>query len=220
MSIDGEAVTLDGVEIAKTSAIGAGDRMHKVDALFEALRARHDEWIAAHPDRAFPGVAGLRVADGVRNTIVKSVFQTMAYAGWPDMFIQPATSPEHIVALAAEVPAGGGLMGKPVGRPLLEPTLHLTLEPAGATLTWRKGATLISEQKVARDDLARALCEEWKRRGVHREAADEQRDKLVLVAPNAEPYDGIMNAASAALACERRADGAQVSAFWIQLRVH
>lgn len=228
VSIEGGAVKVDGVEVAKTEAIGRDGRAQKVDALADVLSKRREAWLVARyegaldamPELAFPGVAGLRLSGDVAGHVAKSVFQTMAYAGWPDIFVQSSASPERILPIGAAVPAEGGLMGPSRIRPLVEPTLHVTLIPANATLKWRDGAKVIAEQNVPREGLAKAVCDSWATHGAHRAPEDARRGKVVLHASNAEPYDAVLAAAAAVLSCKRTGKASKEGpAFWVQFTI-
>lgn len=77
-------VLLDGVEVARTEAIATSGRMQKVDGVYEALRTRHLE----HPEASRKVL--MDVAIDVPAIVVKSVFQTAAFAGYKDVkFVMP-----------------------------------------------------------------------------------------------------------------------------------
>jgi hypothetical protein len=85
VDVDLEHVSLDGVVVASTAELAKANRVMKVDGLFEALRARR---LAAE---GAGKVVLLRVASEVPAVVVKSVFQTAAFAGYPD--VQFAVTP-------------------------------------------------------------------------------------------------------------------------------
>ncbi|MEM9693201.1 MAG: AgmX/PglI C-terminal domain-containing protein [Myxococcota bacterium] len=60
---------------------GAGYR--RVDELFEALRSVRAKWKATHPSQVFPGEVQIGVSNETEGVVLKSVFQTCAYAGFP-----------------------------------------------------------------------------------------------------------------------------------------
>jgi len=59
--------------------------MQKVDELFTLLKARRENWKTLQPDKPFPGVVILQVDENVPSIVVKSVFQTAAFAGYPNV---------------------------------------------------------------------------------------------------------------------------------------
>ncbi|MFP6687416.1 MAG: biopolymer transporter ExbD, partial [Polyangiaceae bacterium] len=60
-------------------------RMQKVDKLFEMLKRKREMWRSFHPNKRFPGVCILQVDRDVPALVVKSVFQTAAFAGYPNV---------------------------------------------------------------------------------------------------------------------------------------
>ena len=97
VDVDHERVSLDGVVVASTADLAKANRVLKVDGLFEALRARR---LAAEGTGK---VALLRVAPEVPAVVVKSVFQTAAFAGYPD--VQFAVTPGAASAASATTSA-------------------------------------------------------------------------------------------------------------------
>ena len=60
--------------------------MPRIDELFNALRAMKDDWKKLNPSaKEFPGVVILQVDKEVPAVVVKSVFQTAASAGYPNV---------------------------------------------------------------------------------------------------------------------------------------
>lgn len=75
------AVELDGVSLARTEGI---DRIQRIEPLYGALqRRRHEEM--ASPSGAPPGRLLLAIDAAERAVVVKSVFQTAVFAGYPDV---------------------------------------------------------------------------------------------------------------------------------------
>ena len=59
--------------------------MQKVDELFNMLRSKRELWKQVQPNKPFPGVCILQVDQNVPALVVKSVFQTAAFAGYPNV---------------------------------------------------------------------------------------------------------------------------------------
>ena len=57
----------------------------RVDELFDLLKRKRELWKSFNPNKAFPGVCILQVDENVPAIVVKSVFQTAAYAGYPNI---------------------------------------------------------------------------------------------------------------------------------------
>jgi TonB family protein len=77
-------VVMDGERLASVQDIVAGDRLQRIDELFARLKAKREAWKAAHPGEAFPGVVQLWIDRATPALVVKSVFQTAAFAGYPN----------------------------------------------------------------------------------------------------------------------------------------
>ncbi|MBL8742329.1 MAG: AgmX/PglI C-terminal domain-containing protein, partial [Myxococcales bacterium] len=101
VTVDKNHFRLDGESTGSSKETIESGKLHKVDALFEAMKKRREDWKAAHPDMSFPGVVGLRVEADVPVVAFKSAFQTLAYAGFPNVFVQSAADSEQIVEIAA-----------------------------------------------------------------------------------------------------------------------
>ncbi|HTJ82760.1 MAG TPA: hypothetical protein VL400_13655 [Polyangiaceae bacterium] len=79
------SLLLDGREIAKTEALASPPTLRKVDALFVELVRLREDFRMQHPSGDFPGVAIVDVDDDVPAIVVKSVYQTAAFAGYPNV---------------------------------------------------------------------------------------------------------------------------------------
>jgi biopolymer transport protein ExbD len=85
VAVNGNQVLVDGNLAGSTRAIEDLGRMQKVDELFDMLKRKRELWKSFHPNKPFPGVAILQVDENVPALVVKSVFQTAAYAGYPNV---------------------------------------------------------------------------------------------------------------------------------------
>lgn len=68
-----------------TRAIEESKRMQRIDELFNILKQQRELWKQLHPGKEFPGVVILQVDQNVQAVVVKSVFQTAAFAGYPNV---------------------------------------------------------------------------------------------------------------------------------------
>ena len=59
--------------------------MQRIDELFNILKSKRELWKQTHPGKEFPGVVVLQVDQDVQAVVVKSVFQTAAFAGFPNV---------------------------------------------------------------------------------------------------------------------------------------
>jgi biopolymer transport protein ExbD len=85
VAIVGSQLLVDGAPAGNTRTIEESDRMQRVDELFNILKAKRELWKQTHPGKDFPGVVILQVDQAIKAVVVKSVFQTAAYAGFPNV---------------------------------------------------------------------------------------------------------------------------------------
>ena len=85
IAVTGTQILVDGVPAGSTRAIEEANRLQRVDELFNILKNKRELWKQINPGRDFPGVAVLQVDRRVPALIVKSVFQTSAFAGYPNI---------------------------------------------------------------------------------------------------------------------------------------
>ncbi len=85
VTVNGTQVMVDNELAGSTRAIVDLGRMQKIDELFDMLKRKRELWKSFRPDKPFPGVAILQVDEEVPALVVKSVFQTAAYAGYPNI---------------------------------------------------------------------------------------------------------------------------------------
>jgi len=85
VAVNGNQVLVDGNPAGSTRDIEEVGRMQKVDKLFEMLKRKRETWKSFHPGKSFPGVCILQVDRNVPALVVKSVFQTAAFAGYPNV---------------------------------------------------------------------------------------------------------------------------------------
>ena len=94
--------------------------------------------------------------------------------------------------------------------------LHVDMRSSdNFVLEWRQRSVLLAREEIPRHplagpegvvrfpDLSRAVHESWARNGAHRSAADEKRDRAVLHASNALPFEEIVAAMDAIAATVR-----------------
>ena len=85
VAVNGNQVLVDGQLAGSTRAVEDIGRIQKIDELFDLLRRKRELWKSFHPQKEFPGVAILQVDESVPALVVKSVFQTAAYAGYANV---------------------------------------------------------------------------------------------------------------------------------------
>jgi len=202
--IQGSKVWVDGLVVGDTNAIIEAGRLTKLDALFEELKAWRVAWKIRYPGKPFVGAVGLRVDAAMPQLVFKSVFQTIAFAGYPDIFVQSASEPTQISEFIAQVPGPPDPSGaaEPVEP---DPVLHMHVAQDQVILVWKRAATVIAERQLGRTDpsLAMNICESWKMFGRHPDASDSRRDAVVLHSDNALPWHTVADVARKTESCTR-----------------
>lgn len=85
VSVVGSQILVDGAASGNTRLIEERRQLAHIDELANSLRAKRETWKALHPDRPFPGTVVLQIDQDVPTSVVKSVFQTAAHAGYPNV---------------------------------------------------------------------------------------------------------------------------------------
>jgi biopolymer transport protein ExbD len=85
VAITGSQILVDGSPAGNTRAIEDSKRLQRVDELFNLLKSKREVWKQLHPGKDFPGVVVLQIDQNVQAVVVKSVFQTAAFAGYPNV---------------------------------------------------------------------------------------------------------------------------------------
>jgi len=85
VAITGTQIIVDGTAAGNTRAIEEANRLQRVEELFNILKNKRELWKQINPGKDFPGVVILQVDRRVPALVVKSVFQTAAFAGYPNV---------------------------------------------------------------------------------------------------------------------------------------
>jgi len=85
VAVVGSQILVDGGPAGNTRPVEESDRMQRIDELFNILKAKRELWKQTHPGKDFPGVVMLQIDQNIKAVIVKSVFQTAAFAGFPNV---------------------------------------------------------------------------------------------------------------------------------------
>jgi len=83
VAVTGTQILVDGIPAGSTRAILDANRMQKIEELGELLKNKRELWTQLKPGVKFPGNVILQVDRRVPALVVKSVFQTAAFAGYP-----------------------------------------------------------------------------------------------------------------------------------------
>ena len=85
VAVTGSQILVDGTPAGNTHAVEDQKRLQRIDELYNMLKAKRETWKQARPGTEFPGVAVLQIDQDVPAVVVKSVFQTSAFAGYPNV---------------------------------------------------------------------------------------------------------------------------------------
>ena len=85
VSINGSQILVNGNAAGNTHAIEDSKRLTRIDELFNVLKGQREVWKQLHPGKDFPGVVVLQIDQDVPAVVVKSTFQTAAFAGYPNV---------------------------------------------------------------------------------------------------------------------------------------
>jgi biopolymer transport protein ExbD len=85
VGVVGSEILIDGSPAGNTRSVEESDRMQRIDELFNVLKSKRELWKQTHPNKDFPGVVVLQIDQNIKAVVVKSVFQTAAFAGFPNV---------------------------------------------------------------------------------------------------------------------------------------
>ncbi len=100
VAITGSQILVDGAAAGNTRAIEDSKRLQRVDELFNILKSKREVWKQIHPGKDFPGVVVLQIDQDVQAVVVKSVFQTAAFSGFPNVSFMVNSLPKTTHAAA------------------------------------------------------------------------------------------------------------------------
>lgn len=83
VAVTGTQILVDGIPAGSTRAILDANRMQRIEELDTILKSKRELWKQLKPGQEFPGNVILQVDKRVPALVVKSVFQTAAFAGYP-----------------------------------------------------------------------------------------------------------------------------------------
>lgn len=94
VGVTGSLILVDGNPAGNTRAIEDSKRLQRIDELFNILKQKREVWKQLHPGKEFPGVVVLQIDQDVTAIVVKSIFQTAAFAGFPNVSFMVGTLPK------------------------------------------------------------------------------------------------------------------------------
>lgn len=105
VAINGSQILVNEIPVGSTRAVEeAGRVVPRIEELFTALKTMKEDWKKINPSgKEFPGVVILQVDKEVPALVVKSVFQTAATAGYPNVSFMVGSLPKKAPLAAAAV---------------------------------------------------------------------------------------------------------------------
>jgi biopolymer transport protein ExbD len=92
--ITGSQILVDGAPAGNTRTVEDSKRLQRIEELFNMLKGKREVWKQLHPGKEFPGVVVLQIDQDVQAIVVKSVFQTSAFAGYPNVSFMVGSLPK------------------------------------------------------------------------------------------------------------------------------
>jgi biopolymer transport protein ExbD len=94
VAVTGSLILVDGSPAGNTRSIEDNKQLRRIDELFNVLKGKREVWKQLHPGKEFPGVVVLQIDQDVQAIVVKSVFQTSAFAGYPNVSFMVGNLPK------------------------------------------------------------------------------------------------------------------------------
>ena len=85
VGVSGTQIFVNGKPVGSTRSVSEGGRIIMIEELKSALSAIRETYKQTHPGKEPPTVAILEIDGRVESLVVKSVFQTAAYSGFPNV---------------------------------------------------------------------------------------------------------------------------------------
>jgi hypothetical protein len=193
--IDRGAIYVGVTQVGLVEPLQHSGRPQRVDDLFTSLKSQGESWKAAHPGQDFYGVVEYWIDENTSALVVKSVFQTGAFAGFPNMRFA-ARSRSHPLRIVM-VPAYARVPGPPGAVDPNPPTrvLAARLRPDDLVeLAWASQGLETLERTGLLKDVGAATKALW---GSRPPAASPQSDRptqedAIVIVPNEAPFSKVM----------------------------
>ena len=193
--LEGQQLSMNGAPVGSVAEIIKKQRLQRLDDLFIALKAYREAWKTAHPSVDFPGVLLLWLDENTPVLTAKSIFQTAAFAGYPNLSfaVHPRLNPAALARVNADafVPAPPDSEHVSLRDPF---TFHVHAEPGhDLTLEWKLSGKAIRTASVAERAelgatafplLAKRATDEWIAHGGHRTSYDRAFDQAFVHVAN------------------------------------
>jgi hypothetical protein len=180
----------DGELVGNAESIARSGRLQRVEELWNSLKTAREQWKLTNPGKPFHGLALFALDSNTPTVVVKSVFQTAAFAGFPNgqFAVHGDDGSIQRLDVEAQVP------GPPVPEASLKnirPLLLLTVQRSKLLLAWRHGESARDTVTIASvGELPDEVQRQWDALGTHRDATDPAFDHAILYVSHDIDYAG------------------------------
>jgi hypothetical protein len=194
----------------------------RVDGLFIAGKDYREKWSAAHAGAPFPGVVLQAFDAHAPILVVKSVFQTIAFAGFPNEQLEVRNPDGTLGRLDVDASIPTSKDGVTVD--VDEPVLFVDVTASKLELVLKKGGVVVSVFDVASSaDLATRMQETWRAYGEHSDPTDRKLDQAIVVASDDLDYATVVAVVDALKTARRdyvlKGKKERVAAYNVTLRL-
>jgi hypothetical protein len=165
IDLEGTTVRVNGEPAGNTRAIEDLGRLQKIDDLFERLKQDRESFKAANPSTPFPGRATITAHPETTALVFKSMFQTAAFAGYPNLRVtivgDVSRGPSDSVIVRAIIPGPPGDLSGPsraIDLHVLETQVRLT-EKRGSRSANYENFELPSTNSELRDRVKKSVVD-------------------------------------------------------------
>jgi hypothetical protein len=149
--LQGSQVLVDGKAAGSTRTSEEIGRIQKINELFDELKMARELFKVANPAKPFSGRATIVVDSATPAVAFKSVFQTVAFAGYPALVEigGGVGGGSNLLPVGAIVP---GLPHETSGTPRV--ALHLRLQDDALQVVEERGGVVVTEDRLEAGDAA------------------------------------------------------------------
>jgi hypothetical protein len=171
IKVESSVVLVDGEPAGSTRVVEELGRLQKIDELFGQLKERREQFKAANPSKPFLGRATITMPADAPLLVFKSVFQTAAFAGYPNLVVD--TAPDS-VRVGAIIP------GPPEQAVTPRAELHLYLQDDAIEIVEKRGVVVVQSNRLDAPFDAADLDQRVKRAVVDRVLRSDLRANPVV----------------------------------------
>lgn len=188
--VDGHAVYVGAQQVALLEPLQQKGRLQRIDPLFNTMKGQRETWKAAHPGAEFDSLVDYWIDEKTSMLLVKDVFQTGGFAGFPNVrfMVRSRSKPLRAVALPVDARVPG-----PPGEDKPPPVRILAVclgADDNVELAWAGEGLELLERKVPLQDLKAATKALWSGRppSIGQPTAQPKPEEAIVFVPHAAPF--------------------------------